>query len=356
MMPPPPNPLLDFPPGQVTTASTFEFVAEDASGPKVVLHPLQPPSIRADTTASIHRTLSGFVLPAHERAQVDPLSDRVRVTMRLADGTRWPCGVFVWATGSGTIASTNAQHSSTLYDLGLLIDQPLIISYGLPPDSLITPAMAWLLTDAGLDDVDVTPSDQRCGGPLNWPAGTARRAVLDDLATLASYTPAYFDAAGTARAHRYPALEVGAGHQYLPGARSRVLGGDIEETLITAPGAHLVIGQGVTIGEVTGYAEVPYTSPLNPRRRRQTRVEVHRVQGIADTAHAQSMAEGFAQRQPADYRVCTIETPIDPRHDLFETVDYAAASNVVEAWREQGFQYQCSGTGRQTHRLAKGTA
>lgn len=353
MIPPPANRLLD----SGSFASTFEFRAEDETGPFLELHPLRVPQLRADTRASIQRTVVGFELPAHERALIDPLNVRVRVTMRLADGTRWPCGLFLFASGAGELATTNAVFSGTLYDLGLVLDQPLPYTYGVAPGQLLTDAISWLLVDAGLDAVDVDPSDQRAGQPLNWPAGTTRRQVLAALCELAGYLPPYFTNDGVARARKPYPLELGAGHRYeRSSAGSRVIGGDIEEALITAPGAHLVIGSGVSAGAVTGYAEVPFTNPLNPTRRRHTRVEVHRPQGVTDSRHAAAIADGYASRQPTDYRTVSITTVLDPRHDLYEIVDFALPGNPLEPWREAGFAFSCGSPWTMTHTLERSAA
>lgn len=353
MMPPTPNRLLDA--GQY--AATFELTAEDDAGPFLELHPLQVPTLRADTRASVHRTITGLTLPAHERALIDPLANRVRVTMRLSDGTRWPCGLYLFASGAGTLATTNAEFTGTLYDLGLVLESPIPYTYGVAPGQLLTDAITWLLVDAGLDDVDVDPSDQRAGAPLNWPAGTARRQVLAALCDLAGYVPVHFTNAGTARARKPYPLELGAGHNYERSrASSRVLDGDINEALITAPGAHLVIGSGVSAGAVTGYAEVPFTNPLNPTRRRHTRVEVHRPQGVTDSAHARAVAEAHAARQPTDYRTVTMTTVLDPRHDLFELVDFALPDSPLEAWRETTFGYPLGPPFTMSHDLERSAA
>lgn len=352
MMPSPPNRLLD----SGSFGATFEFMAEDASGPYLQIHPLDPPSLRADSRAAIHRTLTGLSIPAHERAQIDPLDDRVRVTMRLSDGTRWPCGLFMWAAGSGALASTNAVFTGSMYDLGLLLDAPLTFTYGISPGDLLTSSIEWLVVDAGTDDVDIDPSDQRAGSPLNWPVGTLRRQVLDDLCELAGYTPVYFDATGRARAHYVRPLELGTGHRYDRAVSSRVIDGNITESLISAPGAHLVIGAGVSSGEAVGYAEVPFTNPLHPTRRRHTRTEVHRPHGVTDTRHAQQMADGYAQRSPNDYRAVSMTTIIDPRHDLFEIVDFALPGDDLEPWREAAFSFQCGSPWTMTHELERTAA
>lgn len=350
MIPVPTNRLLDT--GRY--GATFEFVAEDEAGPFLELHPSSPPQLRADTTASIHRTVSRFAIPAHERAAIDPLSNRVRITMRLSDGTRWPCGLFLFAAGSGELASTNAEFVATLYDLGLLLDSPVPYAFGVAPGDLLTGAVGWLLADAGVDDFTVDPSDQRAGSPLNFAVGSTRRQILVSLCDLLGYLPPWFDSHGACRVGRARPLELGAGHLYdLTRSSSRVIAGDVAEQLIVAPGAHLVIGSGVSAGAVTGYAEVPFTNPLNPGRRRHTRVAVHRPQGVADSGHAASIAQAHAARQPTDYRTVSITTVLDPRHDLFETVDFALPGEDLEPWRETGFGFSCGPPFTMTHDLVR---
>lgn len=350
MIPVPTNRLLD----SGRYGATFEFVAEDEAGPFLELHPSTPPQLRADTTASIHRTVSRFAIPAHERAAIDPLSNRVRITMRLSDGTRWPCGLFLFAAGSGDLASTNAEFVATLYDLGLLLDSPVPYAFGVAPGDLLTGAVGWLLADAGVDDFTVDPSDQRAGSPLNFAVGSTRRQILVSLCDLLGYLPPWFDSHGACRVGRARPLELGAGHLYdQTRSSSRVIAGDVAEQLIVAPGAHLVIGSGVSAGAVTGYAEVPFTNPLNPGRRRHTRVAVHRPQGVADSGHAASIAQAHAARQPTDYRTVSITTVLDPRHDLFETVDFALAGEDLEPWRETGFGFSCGPPFTMTHDLVR---
>ena len=353
MIPVPANRLLDA--GRF--AATFEFTAEDDAGPFLDLHPLAAPQLRADTTASIHRTVTGFRLAAHERAQIDPLSNRVRIVMRLSDGTVWPCGVFLFAGGSGTLATTNAEFTGTLYDLGLLIDAPVPYAFGVAPGELLTDAVAWLLADAGVDEFVIDPSDQRAGAPLNFAVGTVRRQILASLTELLGYLPTHFDASGVGRVRRPLPLELGQGHRYdRTQASSRILSGEVGEQLLSAPGAHLVIGSGVSTGAVTGYAEVPFTNPLNPARRRHTRIAVHRPQGVADSLHAASIAEAHAARQPTDYRTVTFTSTIDPRHDLFETVDFALPGEDLEPWRETGFAFACGPPFSMSHDLVRSAA
>lgn len=352
MIPPPPSLFLDQARSWGVSGCHYTFVAEDVSGPKLDLHPLRPPTIRVDTSAAIIRTLSGFEIAAFERSQIDPLSDRVRVAMVTPDGREWPLGLFYFASGAGSGESINATFSGSLYDGGIQFDNEMSFAYGLPPHARVTDSLTWLLTYvAGIADAQVEPSEQTAGTPLNWAPGTLLRQILDDLCELASYTRAYFDAEGTCRAHRYPPMELGRCHVYAGGADSRVLEANQIETAIEAPGRHVVLGTGPSNGPIVGVATVPFSSPLHPDRRRFTRTKVHRTQGALDFNHAQSMAQNYADGDPADYRIMEITTPPDPRHDIYEVVEY-----LDEPWRETTWTLQLTPKGPHTHRLAKGVA
>lgn len=330
------NPLLDLTDpsiGQVRSMVRFDVVNElgNAIGH---LKPLQAGNVQANTSGNIKRTLDSILVLNSELADVDIYRDRLAPYWVLEDGTEWPLGKYVF-TGAqvrpGTYASTTELQ---LYDGDFILDQNTKETMSVSPGTLVTTALNMVADQALIIDRSIETNITVVKDPINWPAGTSRKTIMQDLCKLAGLYPPYFNNVGRMIVESPPNLdETLPDHVYAP-ENSRILRATIVENdnLLTAPNVHLVVASGPTSGEIVAYSAVNPALPWSSARRGFEIVEVHRQQGVADTKQAEEMARNFAQVTADGYLIVEFDAFPDPRHDLFQIVEWAGSNYRETSW------------------------
>lgn len=328
------NRLLDLPAGVGTVASQVRYELLTEGEYAGTLHPRVGANMTNDPTRAVPRQVTSVELTADEYADIDLFGDECRVVWVLSDGTEWPWGVFRFVDPVEQVATSGTSVRVSLFDRWVDLDQPVTHTVSVPPRGRYTDTIRQLVDEAAMDSGGVESSGARALDPLNWQAGTPRGRIIRELATLAGHLPPYFDNTGVFRSRPPEGLAESWGHRYDLGTRSRVIAGSVKRPRksVDAPGAHLVINSGPTVGPVVGWATVDPDSPLHPLRRRATRVEVHTVQGVESSAAAESLARLYAARETLDYDLLDFDSLPDPRHDTWDTVEFDTVNHREIAW------------------------
>jgi hypothetical protein len=112
---------------------------------------------------------------------------------------------------------------------------------------------------------------------------------------------------------------------------------------------YLVVGLSPGRTEIVGRAEIDPRLPHSiPNRDGLEVPKVTRVQGLASTQQAQRIAQAQAAADPFQLAAVDFDAAPDPRHDLFDLVEYDGA-----VWNEDAWSLELRPGGRHSHRLTK---
>jgi len=319
------------------------------------------PSISNNINRTVKRQLSGLVLPAAETAAINTLTDRVRPWMVRPDGTQNSLGVFLFADatmarhtyGSVQHASVGSQLSlsGSMLDQLCTIDQDTYRSTAYRPGTLIadaleeqmerTPALEWV----------IEPSSSRIRG-AEWfvkPAGTSQLEIINDLAALGGYYSLFFDNDGVGQLLQVPDLE-SSDIDFAYAEGSTVYADSITESndLLQAPNRYIVINNSLTDQAISGYWDIPSTSPNSIANRGFVIAKTIDMQGVESNSEATSAARAFGQADYSTYSWATFDTVINPDHDTFNIVGWRGTK-----YREQAWNMPLIHDGKQRHELRR---
>lgn len=352
-MPVPANSLLDLDLGigQVASTVRFEVVDRDLEvvGP---IRVLGADTISAKSSGNVKRTLSGFKLDERALRTIDPFKHRIKPWWVLEDGTEWPLGVYVFTAAAARVGTYVDVLETTMLDQDYVLDQGTRSTFGVGQSGSILPAVEEIIGQVRIvHSVLPEGSSARVADPVVWPAGTSRLKILNDLCNLAGWLPPYFDNNGVLTIRTPPDVDRDAPDHIYSASNSRVMRATIIENdnLLDAPNVYVVVCSGPSDGEIAASAEVDPDLPFSVQNRRFEVVEVVRAQGIETTYQAQRMANTLASAAGVGFKTVKFDGFADPRHDLFQTVEWEAF-----IYREIEWTLKLQPGGPHTHTLTRG--
>lgn len=311
------------------------------------LHPVrdQPPTLSHDTSRTIKRTLSPLVLDEVDTALVDPVNNRIAVTMFIGD-FEWPLGRYVFINQTKIRTTRGQRSSSSLVDEMFIVDQKIETAFScnvLTGDGntifngeIVNVAVERLLF--GLP-VTVTLEPSAFGSIGSWPQGTNRGRILDDLALDGDYFSPWFDNTGVMRmirsfdpATRVPAFDWDTNRVVIRDSIAEV------SDLVSAPNKVIVVSNtpgvvGAGTSPVFGVYNVPSSAPHSELNRGFTITDVRELQ-VASIAQAAAVAANIGQRETV-FEYVDLTTPPDPRHDSYDVVRWQGSNWLELAWSLQ---------------------
>lgn len=333
-----PNDRLDLAPGIGQVASSVRYVLlSNLRQPIGEVHPFQDstPSVSHATQSTVMRTLRNVVLRGDEANDVDVFRDTIQPRWVLEDGTEWPMGVFYFTGRSKNWRSDRLVVPVSLGDGGALLTEKCDRTIAIPPYGDVAKTMDEVVARAGIIAVERSFVDTRTLEPQAWPAGTTWGSILSDLCQLVGFFPPHFNNDGVLRLR--PALQLDAqpaDHSYFTDTTSRVVVDSMveDDNLLDMPNAHVVVSSDAVNSEVWAIAFVDWYAPNSVERIGRIKPEIHKVQGLADTATAQKMADAFAASQQINYREINFSSTPDPRHDAYDVVNFNGNLYRETAW------------------------
>lgn len=327
----PRDPLLDLDPWVGQRSCTFKFHVVDAvSGDEMgEIHPIRGATLSHDTGRTIKRDLN-ISLGTADTAAINPLRERIRVTMVFANGATYPLGRYMFTNDNKKKYTSGKLGSEILNDEMFLIDQQ--IRKGIDGTlGSVSDVIGKVLSGLPIT-YNIEPSN--FSAREVWPIGTNRGSILESLAISGDFFSPWMDNDGVFRmirtfnpVDRIPDIDLDNGN--------RVLRESIEEDndLLTAPNVFIVTSNiSGTNGqqEIVGVAQVPVTAPNSVANRGFEIVDSRTLQ-LSSPGQAQAVANGIAQRQTVYERV-TLTTPPDPRHDSYNVIHWDNAQWLELSW------------------------
>jgi hypothetical protein len=337
------NRQLDLAPGIGQRSATFKFELFDGPTGRELgeVHPSreQPPTLSHDVSRTIKRTLAPLVLPPREAAAINPVRDRVRVSM-LLNGVTWPLGRYMF-TDTVSLTSTGGDWStSTLVDEMFLVDQKIEVAF--VPQVQISSSSAIenveISLERLLEDLPITLEAEQTpfSSATSWPSGTNRGQIIDELALTGDYFAPWFNNAGVLRfirafdpANQVPSFDWDANHVVLRDSIART------SDLLVAANRIVVVSNATSSvssagSPIVGTYNIPTSAPHSIFNRGFVIADV-RTLAVDTSAQAAAIAANIGQRGTVFERV-DLSTPPDPRHDSHDVVRWEG-----ENWLELGW-------------------
>lgn len=308
------------------------------------------PQLSHDTTSTISRRISQVTLGVTDAGLINPLTDRVDLSMITVTGRRrkeWPLGRYMVADATSLETSGGTTSPITLFDEMFIVDQQLDVGFN-AGGRAVDVAIVALLDGLPIGDVQVDATDQTTAN--GWSAGTSRASALNDLANLGGYFKPWFNHAGRLRAlrafepaDRPPTIDLDAAPRVVAGSVTR------SNDLLTAPNRYVAVSNDLGEGQtapIVGVYDIPSSAPHSISQRGFVLPEVKDVQ-VASVQQAQVYARTVGI-QEAVYERVELTTPADPRHDGYDVVRWDRA-----LWLETGWQMTLTVGGPMRHTLRR---
>ncbi|MCZ7478874.1 hypothetical protein [Micromonospora sp. WMMC273] len=301
------------------------------------LHPLRDtsPQLSHDTTSTISRRVSQVTLGAVDAGLINPLRDRVELSMVTVTGRRReerPLGRYMVADATSLETSGGTTAPITLYDEMFVVDQELDAGFNAGGRAVDQAAYA-LLDGLPIGDVQIDATDQTADN--GWSAGTSRASALADLANLGGYFKPWFNHRHQLRmmrafepAARPPTIDLDASPRVVAGSVTR------SNDLLTAPNRYVVVSNAVgeeQTAPIVGTYDVPSSAPHSIQQVGYVRPKVTDAQ-VSSVTQARIYARTLGI-QDAVYERVELTTPADPRHDGYDVVRWDGLLWLETAWQ-----------------------
>lgn len=327
---------LDLPAWVGQRSATYRFVLID--GPTGIIrgeiHPVRQsvPSLEHDTGSTISRRVSGILLGAAESGLINPLRDRVKISMVAGDanGTEYPLGQYMVADDVTQQTTGGNLRPLTLFDEMFIVDQKLPTGFAAGGD-LVDQAITRLVAGLPIGDLVIDGTIFASNG--GWSAGVSRGTALTDLASSGGYFKPWFNHANQLRVlHAFePANQVPDIDLDTP---PRVKRDSIGRTndLPTAQNRFVVVSNSTdaATAPIVGTYDVPSSAPFSIAQRGFVLPEVQDAQ-VASAAQATAYARTLGLQSTVYERV-TLTTPPDPRHDGYNVILFDGLLWLEIAW------------------------
>lgn len=331
----PANALIDLAPGigQVSAMVRYRVVSEvnEIIGELPVL---EHSSVNVDVDATNKRSLRDILVRDSDLSFVNLYVDRLQPTYIYEDGSEWPCGMFYFVDDRLLDDPATSRRGLVLLDGDSLLDDTFTSTFNVPPYGSLTAAANEIADQCGILWRSIPDSGAAIGDPMVWPADTPRKRALAAICAAAGWLPPYFDNRGWLIIRDIPDLaRAEPDHIYSPDS-GRVLRQTVvrKSNRLSAPNRHVVTNNGPVDGEITAEASVDPSQPYSREQRRRTITQYHDMQGVGSTAHAQAIANRFAAVDPATFLVVEFVSTPDPRHDLFQIVQWEGQNMRESQW------------------------
>lgn len=356
-----PNPQLDPPLSRGQRQATFRFELFDGTD-GTLLGNVQPsrdqaPTLTHDTSRTIKRSVSPFVLPPGQLpVPLNPVRHRVRIFMVIA-GVDYPLGTFMFTNTVEIVSTGGTWISSTLLDEMFLVDQKISQAFAPRTFSLVSNINTEgieLCLQRLLEDLPIQFSVASTSyiSATSWAIGTNRGQIISELALTGDYMPPWFDNTNVLRFERNidPANEI---PDFDWDSYQVVLTDSIttSNNLLEVPNRIIVVSNATTSGQletapIVGAYDIPASAPHSIFNRGFVIPDVYDL-AVEDQGQATAVARSIAQRQLI-FESVELSTIPDPRHDSNDVIRWDG-----ENWLELSWSLQLTEGSEMRHMMRK---
>lgn len=326
----PPHPILDLDAGIGQRSATFRFdLINGVTGQQLgQIYPIRGASLTHETTRTIKRQMT-LPLSSTDVEIINTVTDRVILSMILANGEQWPLGRYQFTGASRVIYTSGTLGANSLNDEMFLVDQELgagVSGVGKAVPAVIEELMTGLPVSMVLEASPYLSAEA-------WGVGTMRGQALESLSESGDYFSPWFG--NDQQMHFIRTFNpADAVPDFNFDSGFKVFREGIVETddLLTAPNRFVVISNAGadTTTPIFAVADVPANAPHSIQNRGFVIAKTQNLQ-LDSQAQAVAVARGLVNRQTVFEQV-NLTTAPDPRHDSYNVIKWQGDLWLELAW------------------------
>lgn len=273
-----------------------------------------------DTSQKIRRTAK-FTM--QDDNSVNFLSDRIQphALLLMSDGgyADFPLGVFILSTPPRvTDPAQVITRQIDAYDLlQVVVDDKVDTRYTVTSGTNYITAVQNILTNAGINQYNLTATSSTLPNTLDWAPGTEKLQIINDLLKAINYRSLWFDENGQAQAIPYQSPSVRAPEYTYQDDDQSVMFPDMTQSLdlFAVPNKWvLVVTEPDRTVLTSTYTNSNANSPTSTTNRGRTIVKYDTSQQAPDQATLDSIAQKMAYEDSQIYEQVEFGTGIMPVH------------------------------------------
>jgi len=341
------DPLIDLSDGVGQQAVSFRFNLIDGvtGGPLAELTPIRNASLNHSISQTTKRRLR-MALGVEDTELIDPVNNRVDLTMLLSDGSEWPLGRYVFMDFPKQQFSSGDVAVAQLVDEMVTIDQQITTSINAVRKTA-TQVILEVLADFSYQ-LQIEASD--FFQDQAWGPGAGRGQILEALALTGDYFSPWFGNDGALHFIRsFNAATAAPNFNFDVGNQVLMAGITDNNDALIAANRFLVIGNSTTglgASAVQGVADVPASAPHSLQNRGFVVPSVVNLP-VTNSTQAAAVARNLALRQQVAETV-SLSTALDPRHDSYDVIVWQG-----QKWLEIAWSMSLVAGGTMSHTLRK---
>lgn len=273
-----------------------------------------------------------------------------------AEWVRFPLGIYLLSSPTQTSTAYNVQRSITAYGLmQVLHDDKFLDTYTVNQGVLVVDAVVGILSSAGINDYNISPSDKVVPRTIQFDIGTKKAEAVNELLSIINYTPIYDDADGYFTSGPYrPPSERPVDYVYKDDSQSVILQGVEEELdLFGVPNVFVVVR---TNPEETPLKSVltndNANSPLATINRGRNIVEYREINDIADQETLDAYTQRVAFEASQVYGRIRWQSSLMPIHSYSNVLQFDFGQlGISGKYLELAWEMQLATGGTMTHEL-----
>lgn len=299
----------------------------------------------------IQRVCRNVQFDKSEWGDINPFEDWFVPILIDSSGANYRLGLFTAAAIPQVFLSEGVTENPEPYlvDGGFFLDQPSPYTLSCLVGERYEEAIARFVEQAGIERYVVEPTGEIFAAPIAQSPGASFSQIINSVCELAGLLPPSFDRNGVLRVEKPRSLLDAPDISYTPQqviASSRV----VNDNLLEAANAVVVVGSGANNVEVFGYAEAPPNLPFSIQNRGGKRIsKVVKLQGVTSRAQAENIARTIASKAAEEYETVEFSTVPNGLHDCYNIVELNGSK-----YREISWSIDLSPGGVMNHSVVKG--
>ncbi|MGM8215182.1 hypothetical protein ACLIA0_06335 [Bacillaceae bacterium W0354] len=338
----------------------FRYDLLDSEGKfKKHLHIVTGGEVKMSALAQIKRT-ARFSLK--DDPDINWLSDRIQpfTEIRMTDNNyiEFPLGVFLLSSPQRKDQNSNVYREVEAYDGTIILkDDKLDSRYTVIAGENYIDAVVEILLSAGITKYNIDQTDKTLPTDVDWPPGTEKIEIVNDLLSAINYTPIQVDGYGffTSRLYRSPSRRT-AEYTYKVGEESVIFDGMTEELdIFNVPNKWVVVLADPEREPLKAvYTNDNPDSPTSTVNRGRIIVDYREVDNIADQESLNEYVQRIAFNASQIYGKLEFETAIMPMHEYNDVlqIEYSPLS-IIGKYVETGWTIPLQAGGKMRHSVRK---
>jgi hypothetical protein len=313
-----------------------------------------------DSNAEIKGT-ARFTLNEKKLKEIDFLSERIKPYFCLKMGKTW----LKWGQGVFLLSSPNRQEQNggiyrdiEAYDKGLILKEDCVDNrYFIAKGTRYTDAVRTLILSTGINKISIQESDLVLSVDKEYPIGTSKLDIINDLLISINYNSVYFNADGFCMVRPYINPKDRAYEfEYVTDKKSIVEYGS-EETLdaFSIPNKFVRYVENPEADYLTStFVNDKASNKLSTIYRGRTITDIRAVTDIADQATLDAYVKRVATEKSLVFGGIIFPSAVMPHHSFLDCLYVRNTTlGVSEKFIETSWSIDASPNGRMTHTCKK---